>query len=369
MPDPGRWRRWHSRSVTDSAIPLPQPASGDPQTAGGAAPSVTTAVPPQCATRTRQYRSGEVVAEGFPAERISDLLAADDDSVIWLDLDDPTADDLQILVQEFGLHPLAVEDAVHDHQRPKVDRYRSHLFVNVYAVRLDDDTVVTAEISMFVTPRALITVRKSAFDVDTLLERWDLDADLAEHTTVSFLLYGLLDAIVDGHYAAIETLEASAEDLEDQLFVPRPEVDIRQHGYRLRRALADLRRVVVPMHDVLGRLTRSDLQVATDELMPYYQDVADHVQRTAESVDSARDLVASILDANLTEQSNQLNEITKKLASWAAIIAVPTAITGFYGQNVPYPGFGSHAGFASSVLVMLVLAIGVYLLLRRKGWL
>ena len=93
------------------------------------------------------------------------------------------------------------------------------------------------------------------------------------------------------------------------------------------------------------------------------------MQRTAESVDSARDLVASILEANLTEQSNQLNEITKKLASWAAIIAVPTAVTGFYGQNVPYPGFGSHGGFASSIVVMLVLAGGVYALLRRQGWL
>ena len=356
--------------MTHSDIPRPEAAPGDPQTGGDVAPSVTTSVPPQCPTRTRQYRSGEVVAEGFPAEQISEVLAADDDSVVWLDLFDPTMQDLQIVVEEFGLHPLAVEDAVHDHQRPKVDRYHSHLFVNVYATRVNDDCdVQTAEISMFVTPRALITVRKSEFDVDTMIDRWDRDVDLAPKATSSFLLYGVLDAIVDGHYAAIETLEARAEDLEDQLFVPRPDVDIRQRGYRLRRALADLRRVVVPMHDVMGRLMRNDLHLATDDLMPYYQDVADHVQRTAESVDSARDLVASILDANLTEQSNQLNEITKKLASWAAIIAVPTAITGFYGQNVPYPGFGSHAGFASSVLVMVVLAVGVYILLRRKGWL
>ena len=292
-------------------------------------------------------------------------------AVVWLDLQDPSAEDLQVVVEEFGLHPLAVEDAVHEHQRPKIDRYRSHLFVNVYAVRLaeGDEQIATSEISVFVTPRALITVRKSAFDIDALIARWDLDAELGRHATVSFLLYGLLDAVVDGHYEAIETLEARAEDLEDQLFAPRPDADIRRRGYRLRRALADLRRVVAPMHEVLGRLTRSDLQLATDELMPYYQDVADHVQRTSESVDSTRDLVASILDANLTEQSNQLNEITKKLASWAAIIAVPTAVTGFYGQNVPYPGFGSHAGFASSVLVIVGLAVAVYWLLRSRGWL
>jgi magnesium transporter len=357
--------------MTDAPIPHPLPSSAEPAPAGDAAPSVTTAIPPRCPTRTRQYRGGKLVAEGFPAEQISNVLGGDEDSVVWLDLQDPTVEDLHVVVDEFGLHPLAVEDAVHDHQRPKIDRYRSHLFVNVYAVRLSDsdDQLVPGEISVFVTPRALITVRKSEFDIDALIARWDLDAELGRSATVSFLLYGLLDAIVDGHYEAIEILEARAEDLEDLLFVPRAEVDIRQRGYRLRRALADLRRVVAPMHDVLGRLTRSDLQLATDELMPYYQDVADHVQRTAESVDSTRDLVASILDANLTEQSNQLNEITKKLASWAAIIAVPTAITGFYGQNVPYPGFGSHAGFASSIVVMVVLAAGVYGLLRSKGWL
>lgn len=356
--------------MTDAPIPNPVPAPGDPHTDGAAAPSVTSAVPPQCPTRTRQYRHGLVVAEGFPAERISDVLAGDQDSVVWLDLQDPTADDLQVVVEEFGLHPLAVEDAVHDHQRPKIDRYKSHLFANVYAVRLDEsDEIDTAEISMFITPRALITVRKSDFDIDALIARWDLDTELGRDAAVSFLLYGLMDAVVDGHYAAIEVLESRADDLEDQLFVPRPSVDIRERGYRLRRALADLRRVVSPMHELVGRLMRSDLQLATGDLLPYYQDVADHVQRTAEAVDGARDLVASILDANLTEQSNQLNEITKKLASWAAIIAVPTAITGFYGQNVPYPGFGTHAGFASSILVMVVLAVGVWVLLRRKGWL
>lgn len=355
--------------MTEYGIPTPSPAAGDPQTPGENAPSVTTAIPPQCPTRTRQYRDGEVINEGFPAEQISELLRADSDSVVWLDLQDPDEADLQIVVNEFGLHPLAVEDAVHDHQRPKIDRYGTHLFANVYAVRVDDDELVTAEISMFITKRALITVRKSDFDIDTLIGRWDLDPHLARDATVSYLLYGLLDAIVDGHYAAIETLEGSADDLEDQLFVQRPNVDIRQRGFRLRRALADLRRVVSPMYDVVGRLMRSDLHLATEVLAPYYQDVLDHVQRTSESVDSTRDLVASILDANLTEQGNELNEITKKLASWAAIIAVPTAITGFYGQNVPYPGFGTHAGFASSVAVIVVLAVGVYLLLRRRGWL
>jgi magnesium transporter len=175
---------------------------------------------------------------------------------------------------------------------------------------------------------------------------------------------------VDGHYEAIRGLEDCVEDLEDHLFEPSSDYsDIRRRGFEIRRAIAGLRRVAVPMHDVVGRLMRSDLHLVTDALQPYYQDVYDHVQRTEESVDSARDHVTSVLDANLTEQSNELNEITKKLASWAAIIAVPTAVTGFYGQNVTFPGFGTHGGFIVAVIVMVVLASGVYALLRSRRWL
>jgi magnesium transporter len=356
--------------VTSNEPARPQPSSGDPQNSGDTSPTVSAAEPPKCPTRTRAYREGAVIGEGFPAEQISEVLAADDRHLVWLDLFDPDEADLQIVTEEFGLHPLAVEDAVHDHQRPKIDRYRTHLFVNVYAVELDTaGRLASSEISVFVTQRALITVRKSDFDIDQLIERWDLDSDLARDGGIGYLLYGLLDAVVDGHYEALETLADFAEDLEDHLFAPRSDYDIRRRGFELRRTAAGLRRVVAPMHDVIQRLVRSSPHVVTDALTPYYEDVLDHVQRTAESADSTRELVTSILDANMTEQSNELNDITKKLASWAAIIAVPTAVTGFYGQNVPYPGFGTHAGFVSAVVVMLVLAGGVYALLRSQHWL
>ncbi|GAA4693913.1 hypothetical protein GCM10023215_34310 [Pseudonocardia yuanmonensis] len=136
---------------------------------------MTTAEPPRCATRTRLYRAGKLVDEGFPAEQIRGHLDAHDDAVVWLDLHDPDESDLGILIAEFGLHPLAVEDAVVDRQRPKLDRYQSHLFVNLYAVDLDEDgcALVTSEMSAFVTARALITVRKTDFDIDSVLARWD----------------------------------------------------------------------------------------------------------------------------------------------------------------------------------------------------
>jgi magnesium transporter len=358
----------------DPSIPAPEPAVGDPQTPGPADPSVTAAVPPLCPTRTRLYRGGRLVEEGFPAEQLSEHLAAAEDAVVWLDLHDPDEHDLGIVVQEFGLHPLAVEDAVQDHQRPKLDRYPSHLFANMYAVSFDagTDELTSSEISAFITERALITVRKAEFDVDALQARWDSTPHLAAGG-VGFLVHGLLDAVVDGHYEVVGQIDDALDTLEDTLFAPRPDpaVDVRRRGFTLRRAVLRLRRVVGPMRDVIDRLLRNTntFHVADGFLVPYFEDVHDHVLRAAEGADNARDRIADILESDLNAQSRELNEVTKKLAAWAAIIAVPTAITGYYGQNVPYPGFGDHAGWITSTLVIVALSAGLYFVLRRRGWL
>jgi magnesium transporter len=330
------------------------------------------AVPPRCPTRTRLYRAGQLLDEGFPAEELSERLAADAGAVVWLDLYDPTQADLSIVTAEFGLHPLAVEDAINPHQRPKVDRYRTHLFTNVYAVTLDDTTgaLKTGEISMFITARALITVRKDDFDIDALIARWDLDTDLVNAANqVSILSYGLLDAVVDGHYHAVEQFDDAIDELQTHLFQSRTNLDIRRRAYELGANLSTLRRIVVPMQEVVGRLMRADSRLIDEPLAPYYRDIHDHTLRASETADAAIDRIDRIATAQLNEQGAQLNEITKKLAAWAAIIAVPTAVTGFYGQNVPYPGFGHRAGFLASCLVMLLLAGALYLYLRRKNWL
>ena len=360
-------------TVTDALIPGPEPAGGDPQVPGPEAASVTAATPPRCPTRTRLYRDGKVAAEGFPAEDISELLDRHADATVWLDLLDPDQADLSIVTLEFGLHPLAVEDAIHDHQRPKLDRYRSHLFANMYAVDFDATTgeLSSAEISTFITPRALITVRKSDFDVDTLLARWDTALPNVATGNVSFLLYGLLDAVVDGHYRTVEGLDDAIDELENALFEDRPKIDIRRRGFELRKSLVALRRVVSPMREVLSRILRNHWQTAlvAEGLEPYYQDVYDHVLRATEWTESLRDLVTTILETNLTLQGNRLNVITKMVTSWAAIIAVPTAITGWYGQNLPYPGFASSSGLVTSVVLIATISGGLYFTFKHKDWL
>ena len=341
----------------------------DPDTVAGS--TVCDVTPTKCQARTRLYRDGRLELEGFPVADISDYLV-DEAVTIWLDLRDPDRDDLDVLSEEFGLHPLAVEDAVYEHERPKLDRYGSHLFLTAYAARLDmaSGKLVTSELSAFVTKQALITVRKDdGLDIGAVVERWDASPDLAKFG-VGFLLYGLLDYIVDGHFETVQSMDEAVEGLEDQLFATIPQgLDVQRRSFELRKSLVLLRRIVLPMREIVNTLLRPDLKVVADDLMPYYHDLYDHVLRATEWTESLRDLVTSILETNVTIQGNRLNIITKKVTGWAAIIAVPTAITGYFGMNVPYPGFGKPAGFALSIATIVGAGLVLYFVFKRKDWL
>jgi magnesium transporter len=320
---------------------------------------------------TRLYRDGVLEAKDFPAAQISDYLE-EPGTVVWLDLCEPDQEDLQIISEEFGLHPLAIEDATQPHERPKLDRYQDHYFLTAYAVGLDAATgkLFTSELAAFVTPRALITVRKDArFDIDGVVARWDGSADLAGHG-VGFLLWGLLDFVVDGHFTTVQHLDEAIEGLEDLLFDERPKsAEVQRRSFELRKSLVVLRRLVLPMREVVNSLLRRDLGLVDQGMAPYFQDVYDHVLRATEWTESLRDLVSTILETNITIQGNRLNATTKKVTGWAAIIAVPTAVTGYYGMNVPYPGFGQHSGVVTSTVLLVGLSTGLYVLFRRLDWL
>jgi magnesium transporter len=341
----------------------------DPQEV--AASALCRETPTRCQARTRLYRDGRLELEGFPVADISDYLP-DESVTIWLDLHGPDREDLAVLSEEFGLHPLAVEDALHHHERSKLDRYSSHLFLSAYGARLDTSTgeLATSELSAFITPRALITIRKDdGLDIGAVVQRWDENPDLVKFG-VGYLLYGLLDYIVDGHFDAVQSLDENVEEIEDRLFDDKPHsMEVQRRSFQLRKSLVLLRRVVLPMREVVNTLIRRDLHVVGDDLMPYYQDVYDHVLRAAEWTDSLRDLVNSILETNVTIQGNRLNVITKKVTGWAAIIAIPTLITGYFGMNVPYPGFSTKAGFDASIITMVVAGLTLYFVFKRKDWL
>jgi magnesium transporter len=323
--------------------------------------------------RTRVWRHGRVVAEGFPVAEISGYLR-EAEAVVWLDLCGAQQHELDAIAEDLGLAVHAVEDAVGRHERAKLDRYAGHLFLNAYDARLDPVScrLSTAEVSAFVTERALVTVRQSQdFDVDELISRWDDTADLAEYG-VTYLLHGLLDLLVDRHFTAVQALDEQLENLEDLLFEPQAKATDRtmqRRNFQLYKSLVLLRRVVLPMREVVNTLLRRDLHVVPAAMAPYFQDVYDHVLRATEWTESLRELVTTIQEARLAMRDNRLNEVMKKVTSWAAIIAVPTAVTGFYGQNLPFPGFGQTWGFVASCLILVSAAVALYAVFKRRDWL
>jgi len=326
------------------------------------------------------WRDGVIIAEDFPFEQISDYLERDD-CLVWVDLCDPDHSRLLKLADELTLDPLAVEDAISSAERAKASRYPTHTFITAYATSISEDNAADVDsvepslklsrISAFVLERGVVTVRYGDhFDIDDVMQRWQDNSDLLKFG-IGALVYGRLDAIVDSHFAAVQILDDSMEAIEDELFddkVPNRRVQLKT--YRIRRNLVELRRVVLPMREVVNAVLRHRKDVgAAAALDSYYDDLYDHVLRASEWTESLRDMISTVFETNLSLQDARLNTVMKKLTSWAAIIAVPTAVTGYFGQNIPYPGFGKEWGFALSVAVIVGIALTLYVSFKRRDWL
>ncbi len=271
-----------------------------------------------------------------------------------------------------GLHELAVEDALGPHQRPKLDHYATHLFLSCHAVRVDAERgeLVDLEIDAFIGERWLVTVRKDeGFSMAPVLQRWDRSPDLAGGG-VGFLLYGLLDVVVDGYFDAVQVFDDFYDQISEGIFADQPvEPSGQRHWFDMRRALVRFHRLAVPIREAVSTLMRREQSAVSERLYPYFQDVYDHILRVSESTDALRDLVSTIVETNLSLRDYRQNQVMKKVTSWAAIIAVPTLITGYYGMNVPYPGFDRQWGFVLSVVLIVVLSGALYLSFRRRDWL
>jgi magnesium transporter len=323
--------------------------------------------------RTRVWRNGVLEAENFPFEQVSDYLA-EPDCLVWADLLRPDHATLCQLAEELSLDEHAVEDAVNEHERPKATRYATHLFMTTYVVGYDAATtaVTTGRVSAFSTKRGFVTVRlDDSLNLDAVVRRWDENSDLIKYGTRT-LIHGLLDEIVDGYFDAVESLDDEVEAIEDILFAEdaRSAREVSRTTFRLRRSLVDARRAILPMREVVNTIMRrASLDEDAPELLPYYADLYDHVLRAAEWTESLRDMITSIFETNMSLSDTRMNAIMKQLTAWAAIIAVPTAVTGYFGQNVPYPGFGEHSGFWFSTAAIVLIAVALYGVFKRKDWL
>jgi magnesium transporter len=320
---------------------------------------------------TRVYRNGKLEAKGFPIAEVSDYLAQDD-TMVWIDVCAPSKDDLLQLAGELGLHELAVEDALSEHQRPKLDRYESHLFLSSHAVRVDLQAgeLHKTEIDTFIGDRWIMTVRKDeGFSMQPVLARWDRSPRLAANG-ISYLLYGLLDVIVDDYFVAIQSFDDFYDEVSERIFSERPlDTEQQRQWFRMRQALVKFHRLVVPMREAVTGLMRREADVVADPLYPYFQDVYDHLIRVVEGTDALRDLVSTIVETNLSLRDYRQNQSMKKVTSWAAIIAVPTLVTGYYGMNVPYPGAGTTWGVWLSAVLVVSLSAALYVSFRKRDWL
>lgn len=323
--------------------------------------------------RTRVWRRGRLEAEDFPLEQVSDYIA-DPECLVWADLCSPDDAMLGQLGEELGLDRHAIEDALGEDERPKTMRYASHLFLTASAIEHASEqmTLTTSRVSAFATERAVITIRlDAAFDIEAVVRRWDDNSDLLGFGPRA-LIHGLLDVIVDGYFLAVESLDDEIEQLEDVLFEENQKAarEVQRRTFALRKCLVQTRRTVLPMREVVNtvmrRATESDQE---NGLAPYYADLYDHTLRAAEWTETLRDMITSIFETNMSLADTRMNLIMKKLTSWAAIIAVPTAITGYFGQNIPYPGFGTTAGFWASLGTIVILAAVLYAIFRLKDWL
>ncbi len=299
-----------------------------------------------------------------------------------MDLCNPGPELLDQLADELGLDKRAVGDVVDHTDRTKATRYADHTFLTVYATVLGpqvpgsiESRLSTARISVFVLRTGLVTVRhetdwqQPVFDVDAVTRRWDDNADLLRMGSRALLL-GILDVVVEGQFDTIAQLDDAIEALEDGLFDDRTQTRLLQRDtYRLRKELVELRRIVLPMREVVNTVMRRSAEANdTVELTSWYQDLYDNVIRAAEWTESLRDMITTVFETNLSLQDARLNTIMKKLTGWAAIIAVPTLVTGWYGQNIPYPGFNEPAGVLTSASLSVLASVGLYVAFKRRGW-
>jgi magnesium transporter len=316
----------------------------------------------------RLYRSGTLAKDGFDPARVSDHLE-EPDSLVWLDLEDPTDEELSMIEEEFGLHPLAVEDARHRGQRPKVDVYEKYFFLVMHGVQLKAGELSDQEVHAFVGTNYLVTLRYApVFDLKPVLHRWEKQQELTKEGG-GFLLYALLDEIVDGYFNIVERLEDDSEEIEEQVFSEKVPSDIQERIFLLKKQVIEFRRLVMPLREVLD-LIQEEPHVVTSALSAYYRDVADHVIRTLDFIENVRDLLSTALQAHASQVGNRLNVVMKQLTSWAGIILVPTLIAGIYGMNFGHmPELNWLLGYPFALGLMAVSAGVLYTVFKRREWL
>ncbi|CAN5593796.1 magnesium and cobalt transport protein CorA [soil metagenome] len=318
-----------------------------------------------CVHYGRDGRRSHIALDG-----ISEVLAADDDSFVWVGLYEPDDALLDTLQDEFALHDLAVEDAQNAHQRPKIEAYGQSLFMAVHTAQVVDEHIRFGETHAFLGQRYLVTVRHGAsLSYAPVRTRAEREPELLAMGP-AYALYAVLDFIVDNYQPIVAEFRASLERLEQDVFADDYRRETMIKLYELKRELARLRLAVDPLQDVLGQLTRMHPGLVPEEARLYFRDVLDHVLRVNDAADTLREMLTAAMNVNLSLVTLAQGEVVKRLAGWAALLAAPTLIASWYGMNFDaMPELHGRWSYPILVVVVLAVVVALYRYLKKVRWL
>jgi magnesium transporter len=294
----------------------------------------------------------------------------DGKSFVWIELQEPSEEEFDSVVREFNLHELAVEDAIQAHQRPKLDVYDEGLLVVLKAVRYveSEERVALGEILVFVGDGFVITVRHGETSLDDVRHHLEQRPELLRLGPAA-ALYAIVDRVVDDYGPVIVAFEQDIADVEADVFSDERATPAKRI-YAVKREVLKLYAAIAPLVEPVERLEQSEWELVPEKLRPYFRDVKDHLIRYMREVEGFRELLTSILAANLTQVSVRQNEDVRKISAWAAIVAVPTLITGIYGMNFEHmPELGWTFGYPLVLAVMAVACLLLHRTFKRAGWL
>jgi magnesium transporter len=313
------------------------------------------------------YRDGRRAPGDIPLEQTFEE-SRSDGAFAWIGLHEPSPEEFDRVRREFDLHELAVEDAINAHQRPKLEVYGDSLFLVLKTARYDDERLTFGEILVFMGDGFIITVRHGETPLHEVRERMEERPDLLAHGPAA-ALYAIVDRVVDDYMPIIEDLDTDITEVEAEVFDPGPE-NPAARIYRLSRAVVQLHQAVVPLEVPVDDLARGHHMRIPEPIRTYFRDVHDHLLRVMSRTQAFRELLANVLSANITQASYRQNEDVRKISAWAAIVAVPTLISGIYGMNFEHmPELSWRVGYPLVLALMAGLCIALYWQFRRVGWL
>lgn len=315
------------------------------------------------------YAHGKKIAD-IELESVHDILK-EEDKFVWIGLYEPSESILGKVQDEFNLHDLAIEDAHRAHQRPKIELYGDSIFVVLRTGQMNPNRHIEfGETHFFVGMNFIVSIRHgSSVPYTEVRSRCETMPELLSKGQ-GFVLYAVMDFIVDKYFPVVEELEKELDIIEDKIFKGKPSRETTEQIYELKRELLEVKRAVSPLMDICNRLMRFDIKSISVETQPYFRDIYDHAVRINEIVDNTRELLNTALEANFSLISISQNDTSKKFAGWAAIIAVPTMIAGFYGMNFKFmPELDWHYGYFYVVVLTVTVCSVLYYFFKKSGWL